>query len=64
MEQFRVLVRPLITLGMVATVCWMALTEMIDAAAFFGLATLVVKYWFDERMEARKSLPENGPPKP
>jgi hypothetical protein len=54
MEQFKSLVRPIITLAFAGAFIYMSVMGTISNDAFLGLATLVVKFWFDSRQEEKK----------
>ena len=58
MEEFKGAVRPLITLLFTVGFIYLAIVKIISAEAFIGLATLVIKHWFDTREHKA-----NGPAK-
>jgi hypothetical protein len=61
MEQFKSAIRPLVTLLFCLAFIYMAIAGSISKDAFIGIATLVIKYWFDERAE-KSAIPILGEP--
>lgn len=66
-------VRPIVTLMVVATLCLAFLVGIyrgeieVDVAAFVGIVSMVVAFWFSQRQAAKDSTaptpPSNGPPR-
>jgi hypothetical protein len=55
MEEFKTAVRPIITLLFAGAFIYLTIEKMVSADAFLGIATLVIKYWFDSREPERKA---------
>ena len=51
-------VRPLATVGLVGTLCYMAVIGQIATEAFIPLVYLVLEWWFKERSEQHKVAAE------
>jgi hypothetical protein len=47
--------RPLVTIMLIGTVCYLAIMYKIDAKDFLSLATIVVLFWFKERQDQKTS---------
>jgi hypothetical protein len=47
--------RPLVTICLIGTACYLAIVGMIDAKDFLSLVTVVVLFWFKERQDAKSS---------
>jgi len=47
--------RPLVTIVLIGTACYLAIVGMIDAKDFLSLVTVVVLFWFKERADAKTS---------
>lgn len=47
--------RPLVTLILICTLCYLAIMEIIDAKDFMSLAMVVVLFWFKERSDSKTS---------
>ena len=45
--------RPLVTLVLIGTACYLAVIGSIDAKDFLSLATIVVLFWFKERQDSK-----------
>lgn len=48
-ESFNALVRGLVTLGLVGTMCYGFIVEKVSAEAFVGVVSGVVTFWFASR---------------
>jgi hypothetical protein len=46
--------RPLTTTALVATTCYLAITEAIEPVAFLPIVFLVLNWWFEERAEEKR----------
>lgn len=53
MEKWSDLTRPLVTLLLIATACYLAIVGSIDAKDFISLVTIVVLFWFKERADSK-----------
>jgi len=47
--------RPLVTLILICTLCYLAIVGEIDAKDFMSLSMVVVLFWFKERQDAKAS---------
>jgi hypothetical protein len=54
-EILRSLVRPVTTLAIIGVICHGVLVGQITMEAFLPIATLIIKWWFDERTDMRKA---------
>ena len=54
--EFRKSIRPLVTLMFAGGIVYGFLTKLIPGEAFLVIASVVIKYWFDERAK----MPPNG----
>lgn len=44
-------VRSILALMLIGTVCWLALTDRVDMAAFVAIAAIVVNAYFEQRRQ-------------
>jgi len=58
MEELKGLVRPLVTLAFTAGFIYMTIIKLISPEAFIGIATLVIKHWFDTREHKDNGVPK------
>ena len=48
---FRAPVRPLVTVMLTATFCWLSLTGKIPVEAFVSVVSVVITFWFASRQK-------------
>lgn len=53
-------VRPLVTLLLVAVLCYGFVADKVDGAAFLSVVGMVVTFWFSQRQAAKDSAAPNG----
>jgi hypothetical protein len=46
--------RPLVTVVLIGTACYLAIVGTIDPKDFLSLATIVVLFWFKERADLKE----------
>ena len=61
LEGFKGAIRPLVTLLFALAFIYMAINGSISKDAFIGIATLIIKYWFDSREQLPPTAPPVGP---
>ena len=49
MDKFRSLVRPVITLSLTFTLCYLVIIGKIETQYFIGIVSTVIAFWFSER---------------
>jgi hypothetical protein len=54
-EFWTAVTRPLVTLVLICTACYLAVMGTIDPKDFLSLATIVVLFWFKERQDEKSS---------
>lgn len=54
-------VRPIVTLMVVAVLCYAFVTGQVAAEAFLGVASMVLTFWFSQRQAAKDSVPPATP---
>ena len=48
-EAIRSIVRPIITLSLTATLCYLVIIGKIETQYFIGIVSTVIAFWFSER---------------
>ena len=62
LDALNVAVRPLVTLMLVAVLCWGFIAGKVGGEAFLSVVSMVIGFWFQQRQAARDSA--TAPPTP
>ena len=60
LEQFKSTVRPVVTLAFALAFIYFTYEKIISSDVFVGMATLVIKYWFDSRAQESSTNGKGG----